>query len=505
VHELPFIAKDCIVDVVELPNLNDSAKFVVNKEYQNPENHVCHVVDSLPETGEVVSDSKLSKIIAYYNKTDNNAYGYVDSTLSSQIGVPAGWYPLIQLSEAKNVPYGGIITNITADPCDDKLRILVSFATGDINDDVTYRVLNGTFVHNMMLQNHCVCHIVEWVDGPEGVGEPVLSFSDSILGLIVNGYYNTTNNTVYGYFDDITIEELGYYIDSLDLNDLVKVALKAALKTTSKGWKTLEEVVELVGSATSMSWGGIIGDISEATNNDGLYLLLSSKYYYYRNSKWITSDNGIGMSGQFAGAEIFNDPHNIAIGKAAHAEGRETEASDDATHAEGYRTIASGKMSHAEGEESEAQGQSAHAEGYKTHANGQASHAEGTITWATGAHAHSEGYETKATGSASHAGGIRTEAAGDAQTVIGQNNVVDSTKAFIIGNGTSASTKSNAVTVDWSGNAEFKGTVTSNGAVLVTTNKLSDYAAGIYITAGRKTDSVAGIKSTAEGFNTVAS
>ena len=296
--------------------------------------------------------------------------------------------------------------------------------------------------------------------------------------VVVTGYYNITNNTVYGYFDDITIEELGYYIDSLDLNDLVKLALKAALKATSRGWKTLEEVVDLVGSATSMSWGGIIADITEATNNDGLYLLLSSKYYFHRNNKWITTDNGIGMPGQFAGAEIFNDPHNIAIGKASHAEGRETEASNDAAHAEGYRTIATGKMSHAEGEETAADGQDAHAEGYKTHANGQASHAEGTITWAIGAHAHAEGYETKAKGSASHAGGIGTEATGDAQTVIGRNNVVDSTQAFIIGNGTSASTRSNVMTVDWSGNAEFKGAVKSNGKTLATEDYVNakDYA-----------------------------
>ena len=135
-------------------------------------------------------------------------------------------------------------------------------------------------------------------------------------------------------------------------------------------------------------------------------------------------------------------------------------------------------MSHAEGEETIAEGQDAHAEGYKTHGYGQASHAEGTLTWATGTHAHAEGYNTRAAGSASHASGIGTVATGEAQTVIGRNNTDDMTKAFIIGNGASASAKSNAVTVDWNGNAEFKGTVKSSGKTLATEDYVDakDYA-----------------------------
>ena len=300
-----------IEDVVELPNPNPSAIVVANRTVRS-EMQVIYV-KTLPEIGIAGNNGD----IAYYNESDNNVHVYLNGTGS----YPTGWYTAAQVLGDN---YGGVINSITEDPMDGKLRALITPPTGEINEEVTYRVLNGTFVHNQMLQNHCACHTVEWADGPTGFGMPVLSFQDNAIGLVVNGYYNVTDNTVYGYFDDITIEELGSYIDSLDLNEIAKLALKTALKTVSTGWKTMDEVISLVGSATSMSWGGTIVDITEAFDNDALYLLLSDKYYHRKNGKWITTDNGVGMLGQFAGAEIFNDPHNIAIGKASHAEGRET-------------------------------------------------------------------------------------------------------------------------------------------------------------------------------------
>ena len=111
------------------------------------------------------------------------------------------------------------------------------------------------------------------------------------------------------------------------------------------------------------------------------------------------------------------------------------------SHAEGYNTKA-GWASHAEGCDSIAiPGRDApsHAEGYNTEAL-QGSHAEGWYTVAKGLNSHAEGNWTVA--------------ASDYQHVQGNSNKIDSAGkyAFIIGNGTDPSSRSNAFAVDWDGN-----------------------------------------------------
>ena len=61
---------------------------------------------------------------------------------------------------------------------------------------------------------------------------------------------------------------------------------------------------------------------------------------------------------------------------------------------------------------------------------------------------------SKATASASHAQNYGTIAASSSQTAIGSYNVEDAndTYAVIVGNGTDGSNRSDALTVDWSGN-----------------------------------------------------
>lgn len=96
---------------------------------------------------------------------------------------------------------------------------------------------------------------------------------------------------------------------------------------------------------------------------------------------------------------------------------------------------------------------------------------------ASGNYSHSQGYNTAAKGDYSHASGYYTEADGEAQTVIGKYNVVDETSSFIIGNGTSDSNRSNAMTVDSSGNAVFSGTIKVNTSEdIITSADLDDKA-----------------------------
>lgn len=171
-----------------------------------------------------------------------------------------------------------------------------------------------------------------------------------------------------------------------------------------------------------------------------------------------------------------------ASGKYSHAEGYETVARIDSgiasfeggPHAEGYRSIASGGYgSHAEGNATTSSGgYGSHSEGSGTTASGTASHAQGLGTSATGNNSHSEGISTTASGTASHAEGNLTVAKHYAQHVFGRMNIEDpstsgidsdGTYIEIVGNGNINNgivTRSNARTLDWSGNEVLSGKLT---------------------------------------------
>ena len=125
----------------------------------------------------------------------------------------------------------------------------------------------------------------------------------------------------------------------------------------------------------------------------------------------------------------------------------------------GYHTEASGNGSHAEGTNTTASGYDSHAEGNGTTASESWSHAEGRFTTASGEYSHAEGYNTIVSGHASHAEGDYTIAKGRNQHVQGKYNIEDTISAHIVGNGTKYNARSNAHTLDWSGNAWFAGDV----------------------------------------------
>ena len=204
-------------------------------------------------------------------------------------------------------------------------------------------------------------------------------------------------------------------------------------------------------------------------------------------------------SGYCSHAEGIN---TTASGMPSHAEGQDTTASSDGSHSEGLRTTASGIGSHAEGYITTASGDYSHAEGcgsntlpdtvtsdstnddiitayndiggfslakgYVSHvegadnlALGDISHAEGLRTTASGNNSHAEGWYVIASGTGSHAEGYGTKASSGFQHVQGKHNIEDSyaNYAHIVGNGNDDSVRSNAHTLDWSGNAWFAGDV----------------------------------------------
>ncbi len=113
---------------------------------------------------------------------------------------------------------------------------------------------------------------------------------------------------------------------------------------------------------------------------------------------------------------------------------------------QGQDNIASGDYSHAQGSVSVASGSYSHAEGEATYAIGGWSHAEGTGTKAIGEASHAEGQSTTASADFSHAEGNFTVASGIHQHVQGTYNRSSSIQAaFIHGNGTSDSNRSNLI------------------------------------------------------------
>ena len=206
---------------------------------------------------------------------------------------------------------------------------------------------------------------------------------------------------------------------------------------------------------------------------------------------WQSLATGIGAhaEGSYAmlittadGQMVYQNIPTTASGTASHAEGKASKATSEASHAEGTQTEASAVNSHAEGNKTTASGQNSHAEGNVTTASGDNSHAEGNGTTASGNNSHAEGQNTIASGLRSHAHGYATIANHADQTVFGQQNVADPSNAAstehgnyieIVGNG-SGGTRSNARTLDWSGNEVLAGSLTIGGNEQLTKAQLQE-------------------------------
>ena len=186
--------------------------------------------------------------------------------------------------------------------------------------------------------------------------------------------------------------------------------------------------------------------ISYLNTNITSDLVLKQVNHKYLNNKYLKKDVAI-QNSITIGTRILGDN----IGKYSFSNGNRVTASGDYSHAEGERTMASGEASHAEGN-------------YST-ASSNFSHAEGNWSTASGYASHSEGDNTVASGDYSHAEGNSTISSSENQHVQGKYNIEDKDNkyAHIVGNGSNNSTRSNAHTLDWNGNAWFAGKLTQEG------------------------------------------
>ena len=195
-----------------------------------------------------------------------------------------------------------------------------------------------------------------------------------------------------------------------------------------------------------------------------------------------TNGNKTLAKGEESHAEGYQ---SVTLGGGSHAEGNQTVSAGDSSHSEGYQTQATGNYSHSEGTLSSATAEGAHAEGYNTTASASHAHSEGNITEASGSYSHSEGQDTHASGYASHAQGAATYAKGtcsftggqgteananfataiglglytgvEASFVVGKYNATTAGILFGVGNGTSASARSNVFEIYQDGHATVGG------------------------------------------------
>lgn len=222
------------------------------------------------------------------------------------------------------------------------------------------------------------------------------------------------------------------------------------------------------------------GAVANGSGNkvDGMYCSLGHRrsqtvlIYNYNSSSTYKAGDLCRYDGDIYVAKVdittpeeWNANHwGLDIGESSMSEGGSNTASGYCSHAEGTVNSAIGDNSHAEGHQTKALDSYGHAEGYKTLSSGSASHAEGD--------------QCKARADGAHAQNTGAVANSKSQTALGEYNVISTYDqmhrrdyAVIVGNGINDNNRSNALTVDWSGNVVASGDITDGNG-----NALSDKA-----------------------------
>ena len=258
------------------------------------------------------------------------------------------------------------------------------------------------------------------------------------------------------------------------------------------------------GTADSIEWENVVGrptKLSQFTNDSGFITSVPSEYITETelNAKGYLTEHQ-DLSG-YAPLDSPNFTNSISMGrKEGTTVGKCSIALGGTMNNEGTLE-ASGNYSIATGFYSVAKGTYSHAEGFQTKATKNSSHSEGVMTTAESTGAHSEGGNTVARGYFSHSEGSETIASGEYQHVQGKYNIEDTENkyAHIVGNGASNTERSNAHTLDWNGNAWYKGKLSQEGSPTAD----NDLTTKRYVDTAISNMSISG--GSGDGFNTISS
>ena len=217
-----------------------------------------------------------------------------------------------------------------------------------------------------------------------------------------------------------------------------------------------------------------------------LLTLLALTISFSINAQWYTNGTGIqSLSNDAIGS------YSISMGFDTTASGHSSTSMGIFTSASGYSSIAMGAnttasyfYSTAMGYNTTASGISSTSMGYESIASADYSTATGRATTASGANSTSMGHSTTASGSNSTAMGRETTASDYASLVIGQFNSSGSSAtsatsfntsntAFVIGNGTDSSNKSDAFKVMFNGDTTVGGDITISSDARLKSNIVS--------------------------------
>lgn len=238
------------------------------------------------------------------------------------------------------------------------------------------------------------------------------------------------------------IADLEQYVSTL--TERTKFAFASIIEEYNDTSADDEQTVNMIYQATSES-GSDVGQFTNADKNCEIFNdysenIAQSHFSHAEGSK--TS-----ATAPYAHAEGYKTTANAP---SAHAEGEGTVASQNA-HAEGRNTQATGYASHAEGENTTASGWLSHAEGKNTVANGMYTHAEGENCKAIGSNSHAGGMYSEALSEYSFAHGYGAKSSWTSGTALGRRNKTQNT-LFVIGNGDwQEGSESDALTLDENG------------------------------------------------------
>jgi hypothetical protein len=289
-------------------------------------------------------------------------------------------------------------------------------------------------------------------------------------------------------------------------NDLIHIVVTGDTSQNPAGSSfkaTMGQVLDLINptTITGGTYNPITGDITFTNSSGGTFVVtglvtgytntaVTAFTYNNSNSFTIFENDGSTYSASInvvtgmtfngflqstgstaSGLNSFAFGNNVtSIGDYSFSYGRDTISSGISSHSEGRGTVSIGNFSHAEGTYTESRGGYSHSEGEVTISIGAGSHSEGEFTISVGQCSHAEGSGTTTYGNYSHSEGLGTITNGDYQHTQGQFNFTSSTQsAFIIGNGTSDSNRSNLVFAagnDFNiyGNLNVTGTIFSTGS-----------------------------------------
>ena len=382
------------------------------------------------------------------------------------------------LTFAQNVPQGINYQAVARDANGTILQNHFMILKASIYSDTVANTIQWQELHNITTSDNGIFTII--------IGEG-LGLAASIQTAFANIEWNTSTHYI-----KIELDQGSGFMD-YGTTALQSVPYALAAETADEAnavdWTNINNI------PTDIADGDDVDDADNNTTNEIQTLTISGDTLY------ISSGNAVDLSGYNAGVFVTNsNVTSNANGDYATDDfvfGAPTIDYDAAT-SDGVRlffdkstgAFRAGKADNTNWD-TDSLGSSSFATGYNTKATGTSSTAMGLFTDAIGSSSTAMGIFTDATGSSSTAMGYQTEATGDYSTAmgwsteanayqltIGRYNIpsgsattwVSSDAAFIIGNGSSSSSPSNAVRMTKNGNIYITGTLSQSSDIRLKTN-----------------------------------